>query len=55
MIESNLLTAATDGFDAAGRAVLQFLHKRLQFDLWMVTRTEGKIGSSFRWKITATA
>ncbi len=42
MIESNLLTAATDGFDAAGRAVLQFLHKRLQFDLWMVTRTEGE-------------
>ena len=28
-------------FESAGRAVLAFLHKRLGFDLWMVTRTEG--------------
>jgi diguanylate cyclase len=28
-------------FDSAGHAVLSFLHRRLGFDLWMVTRTEG--------------
>lgn len=28
-------------FETASRAVLAFLHKRLGFDLWMVTRTEG--------------
>lgn len=28
-------------FETAGRAVLAFLHRRLGFDLWMVTRTEG--------------
>ena len=28
-------------FEAAGRAVLSFLHKRFGFSLWMVTRTEG--------------
>lgn len=28
-------------FDSAGRAVLSFLHKRLGFGLWMVTRTQG--------------
>ncbi len=28
-------------FESAGRAVLAFLHRRLGFDLWMVTRTEG--------------
>jgi diguanylate cyclase (GGDEF)-like protein len=30
-----------DDFEEAGRAVLAFLHKRLGFDLWMLTRTEG--------------
>ncbi len=29
-------------FDAAARAALKFLHDRLGFDLWMVTRTEGE-------------
>ncbi len=29
-------------FEAASRAVLAFLHKRLGFALWMVTRTEGE-------------
>ena len=29
-------------FEAAGRAVLAFLHRRIGFDLWMVTRTEGE-------------
>ncbi len=28
-------------FQTAGQAVLGFLHRRLGFDLWMVTRTEG--------------
>ncbi|ONG39843.1 hypothetical protein BKE30_08720 [Alkanindiges hydrocarboniclasticus] len=28
-------------FEDAGRAVLNFLHQRLDFDLWMITRTEG--------------
>lgn len=28
-------------FETSGRAVLAFLHRRLGFDLWMVTRTEG--------------
>lgn len=28
-------------FDTAVRAVLDYLHQRLGFDLWMVTRTEG--------------
>ena len=28
-------------FEATGRAVLAFLHRRMGFDLWMVTRTEG--------------
>ncbi len=30
------------GFESAGRAVLRFLQRRLNFDLWMVTRTEGE-------------
>jgi diguanylate cyclase len=29
-------------FESAGRAALAFLHRRLGFDLWMVTRTEGE-------------
>jgi diguanylate cyclase (GGDEF)-like protein len=29
-------------FDGAARGVIAFLHDRLGFDLWMVTRTEGK-------------
>ena len=51
-------------FEMSGRAVLSFLHQRLDFDLWMVTRTEGddwivlqsedhgydvKPGKVFRW------
>lgn len=28
-------------FESAGRAVLEFLHRRMGFDLWMLTRTEG--------------
>ena len=31
-----------DNFDMAARGVLDFLHDRLGFDLWMVTRTEGQ-------------
>ena len=33
-------TLSFSDFDTAGRAVLALLHKRLGFDLWMVTRTE---------------
>lgn len=29
-------------FEEAGQAILQFLHKRFEFDLWMITRVEGK-------------
>lgn len=29
-------------FQTAARSVLAFLHRRLGFDLWMVTRTEGE-------------
>ncbi|NNH78739.1 sensor domain-containing diguanylate cyclase [Acinetobacter terrae] len=29
-------------FEEAGQAILQFLHKRFGFDLWMITRVEGK-------------
>jgi diguanylate cyclase (GGDEF)-like protein len=29
-------------FETAARSVLSFLHRRLGFDLWMVTRTEGE-------------
>lgn len=51
-------------FDMAARAALSFLHKRLGFELWMVTRTQGddwivlhaedhgydvKDGTVFRW------
>lgn len=51
-------------FETASRKVLQFLHQRLGFDLWMVTRTAGNDwivlqtedhgygvvpGNSFRW------
>ena len=51
-------------FEDAGRAVLDFLHQRLDFGLWMITRTEGddwivlqsedhgyqvKPGQVFRW------
>lgn len=32
---------AFQDFSTASRAVLGFLHRRLGFDLWMVTRTEG--------------
>ena len=35
------MTPFTD-FDEAARAALKFLHKRLGFDLWMITRTQGE-------------
>lgn len=45
---ARLIPAATGGFAdrtpdfvAASRAVLDYLHDKLGFDLWMVTRTEG--------------
>lgn len=53
-----------DNFESAGHAILKFLHQRLGFDLWMITRTEGddwivlqtedhgygvKPGQVFRW------
>lgn len=53
-----------DNFETAGQAVLGFLHERLGFNLWMITRTEGedwivlqsedhgygiKPGQVFRW------
>jgi diguanylate cyclase (GGDEF)-like protein len=31
-----------EGFEDAGKAVLQFLHQRFGFDLWMITRVDGK-------------
>lgn len=31
-----------DNFEVAGQAVLKFLHDRLGFELWMITRTEGE-------------
>lgn len=34
-------TLNVSNFETAGRAVLAFLHERMGFDLWMVTRTEG--------------
>lgn len=36
-----MLTQSFSDFETAGRAVLAFLHRRLGFDLWMLTRTEG--------------
>ena len=57
-------TLSFGDFEMSGRAVLAFLHRRLGFDLWMVTRTEGddwivlqsedhgygvKPGTVFRW------
>ena len=35
-------TLSFTDFESAGRAVLAFLHRRLGFDLWVVTRTEGE-------------
>lgn len=32
----------TENFEEAGQAILQFLYKRFGFDLWMITRVEGK-------------
>lgn len=34
--------ASSSDFEASARAVLSFLHERLGFGLWMVTRTEGE-------------
>jgi diguanylate cyclase len=36
------MNIAFENFDSAGRAVLAYLHQRLGFDLWMLTRTEGE-------------
>jgi len=33
---------SVQNFETAARSVLSFLHRRLGFDLWMVTRTEGE-------------
>lgn len=53
-----------ESFEQAGQAILSFLHQRLDFDAWMITRTEGddcivlqsedhgygiKPGQVFRW------
>lgn len=35
------MNAQAGGFEAAGKAVLDYLHQRFDFDLWMVTRREG--------------
>ncbi len=35
------ISDTTPDFSAAARAVLDYLHKKMGFDLWMVTRTEG--------------
>jgi diguanylate cyclase (GGDEF)-like protein len=63
-IERMLDTKSYKSFDSAAHAVLKFLHRRLGFGLWMVTRTEGddwivlqaedhgygiKEGDVFRW------
>jgi len=37
-----MLPTLDDNFETAAKTVLRFLHERLGFDLWMVTRTEGK-------------
>jgi len=34
-------TSGFKDFESASRAILDFLHKRLGFDLWMITRREG--------------
>ena len=39
--ECNLDTLSFRNFESAGRAVLALLHRRLGFDLWMITRTVG--------------
>ncbi len=36
------MTEVFADFESAGRAVLAFLQRKLGFDLWMVTRTEGE-------------
>ncbi|MCY7387013.1 MAG: sensor domain-containing diguanylate cyclase [Burkholderiales bacterium] len=36
-----MVTQSFTDFETAGRAVLAFLHQRLGFDLWMLTRTDG--------------
>jgi diguanylate cyclase (GGDEF)-like protein len=57
-------TSGFKDFESASKAILDFLHKRLGFDLWMITRREGddwiilqsedhgygvKPGSVFKW------
>ena len=64
MKNNDLEKLRTQDFESAGKAVLAFLHQRLGFDLWMITRTEGadwivlqaedhgygvNPGSVFRW------
>ena len=54
-----------ESFEAAGKAVLAYLHQQLGFKLWMITRTDGndwivlqsedhgysvKAGDVFRWQ-----
>jgi diguanylate cyclase (GGDEF)-like protein len=58
-------TSGFKDFESASKAILDFLHKRLGFDLWMITRREGddwiilqtedhgygvKPGSALKWK-----
>ena len=59
-----MIDLTSHDFESAGRSILEFLHKRFGFDLWMVTRTDGdnwivlqtedhgygvKPGTVFRW------
>lgn len=39
---SNMTTLSFRDFETSARTVLSFLRRRLGFDLWMITRTEGK-------------
>ena len=41
MVPESPQAATLYGFEAGARAALRVLHQRLDFDLWMVTRTEG--------------
>ena len=41
MFFSMVFNSSSNGFDTASRDVLHYLHDRLGFGLWMVTRTKG--------------
>jgi len=40
-VDATMIDAPLHDFASAARAVISFLHRRLGFGLWMVTRTEG--------------